>query len=334
MPPVVLFHQQTGQPSSCLRGLGRYAQRIAQSPLTGRFTSAAEVRDWLWAQPLKLDTGDGEHESGCTPEQRSRVWPKDGLNCWEATAHWLGWHLRNESPIEAHLFDTYINGQRHVFPAARYLDETTEPVPIVLQPPAGCVSKRSVHAVARNAAQALEDCTAASESRTLAELGEPGWAQGVLFPPPMQLLRRKEVYFWDSIDDLIREGRRRASVGEGVDDPIGPAAPAADMVAAASQARPDGKRRCDFRGHSRHRLWNRDGLHFSTARRSMGRRRQPLCGQRVCRKCRSSAGSPAGERLVQRFARRRALGGRQGAACVRRRGAIRHAGHDRRRRAA
>ena len=205
MPPRVLFHEQTGQPGSCLRGLGRYAQRIAQSPLTGRFTSAAQVRDWLWVQPLKLDTGDGEHESGCMPEQRSRVWPKDGLNCWEATAHWLGWHLRNGSPIEAHLFDTYINGQRHVFPAARYLDETTEPVPVVLQPPAGRMSKRSVHAVARKAAQALDDCTADSESMTPAALGEAGWAQGVLFPPPMQLLRRKEVHFWDSIDDLIRE---------------------------------------------------------------------------------------------------------------------------------
>ncbi len=205
MPPLVLFHQQTGQPSSCLRGLGRYAQRIAQSPLTGRFASAAEVRDWLWAQPVKLDTGDGEHERGCTPEQRSRVWPKDGMNCWEATAHWLGWHLRNESPIEAHLFDTYINGQRHVFPAARYLDEATEPVPIVLQPPAGRVGKRSVHAVARKAAQALDDCPADSKGVTPAELSEPEWAQGVLFPAPMQLLRRKEIYFWDSIDDLIRE---------------------------------------------------------------------------------------------------------------------------------
>ena len=205
MSLLVLFHQQTGQPSSCLRGLGRYAQRIAQSPLTGRFASAAEVRDWLWAQPVKLDTGDGEHERGCTPEQRSRVWPKDGMNCWEATAHWLGWHLRNESPIEAHLFDTYINGQRHVFPAARYLDETAEPVPVVLQPPAGRVDKRSVHEMTRKAAQALEACLTDSKGVTHAELGEPGWAQGVLFPPPMQLLRRKEVYFWDRIDDLIRE---------------------------------------------------------------------------------------------------------------------------------
>ena len=205
MAPVVIIHEQTKQPRSCLRGLERYAQRIAQSPLTGRFATAAEVRDWLWAQPIKLDTGEGEHETGCTPEQRSRVWPKDGLNCWEATAHWLGWHLRNESPIEAHLFDTYVNGQRHVFPAARYLDETTEPVAVVLQPPAGGVSKRSVRAVMRQAAQALSQCEADPSGLPPAQRGEPQWAQGVLFPPPMQLLRRKEVYFWDNIDDLIRE---------------------------------------------------------------------------------------------------------------------------------
>ena len=205
MAPVVILHEQTTQPRSCLRGLERYAQRIAQSPLTGRFATAAEVRDWLWAQPIKLDTGEGEHETGCTPEQRSRVWPKDGMNCWEATAHWLGWHLRNESPIEAHLFDTYINGQRHVFPAARYLDETTEPVAVVLQPPAGGVSKRSARAVMRQAAQALSQCEADPSGSRPAQRSEPQWAQGVLFPPPMQLLRRKEVYFWDSIDDLIRE---------------------------------------------------------------------------------------------------------------------------------
>lgn len=205
MPPVVLFHEQTGQAGACLQGLGRYAMRIARSPLTGRFRSAAEVRDWLWAQPIKLDTGDGEHESGCIPAQRSRVWPKDGLNCWEATAHWLGWHLRNESPIEAHVFDTRIQGQRHVFPAARELEETTPPVPVVLQPPAGLVSRESVHAVARRAAQALRSEPSPDAGRPEAQVLELGWAQGVLFPPPLQLLRRKEVYFWESVDGLIRE---------------------------------------------------------------------------------------------------------------------------------
>jgi hypothetical protein len=205
MPPVVLFHEQTGQSGACLQGLGRYALRIARSPLTGRFSSAAEVRDWLWAQPIKLDTGDGEHEAGCIPAQRSRVWPKDGLNCWEATAHWLGWHLRNESPIEAHVFDTRIQGQRHVFPAARELEETTAPVPVVLQPPAGRVSRESVHALARRAAQALKVESSPEASRPEPQVIELGWAQGVLFPPPMQLLRRKEIYFWDNVDDLIRE---------------------------------------------------------------------------------------------------------------------------------
>ena len=205
MPPVVLFHEQTGQAGACLQGLGRYAMRIARSPLTGRFRSAAEVRDWLWAQPIKLDTGDGEHEVGCIPAQRSRVWPKDGLNCWEATAHWLGWHLRNESPIEAHVFDARIQGQRHVFPAARELEETTLPVPVVLQPPAGAVSRENVHAVARRVAQALRAEPSPDADRPEAQVLELGWAQGVLFPPPLQLLRRKEVYFWESVDGLIRE---------------------------------------------------------------------------------------------------------------------------------
>ena len=43
MPPVVLFHEQTGQAGACLQGLGRYAMRIARSPLTGRFSSAADM---------------------------------------------------------------------------------------------------------------------------------------------------------------------------------------------------------------------------------------------------------------------------------------------------
>ena len=184
MPPQVVLHEQTGQPASCMRGLASYANRVARSPLTDCFGDASEMRDWLWSQPVKLDLGaDGNAEPGCLPEQRSRVWPKDGLNCWEATGNWLGWHLRNQSPIEAHLFDSRINGQRHVFPAARFLGEDDPPTPIVLQPPASSGRERlRMQALVLNAAQAL----------------------GPL-PAPLQLVRRKEFWPWDRIGDFVVE---------------------------------------------------------------------------------------------------------------------------------
>ena len=49
----------------------------------------AQSGSLLWRQPVKLDTGDGPSIAGCVPRQRSRIWPDDGLNCWEATAHLL-----------------------------------------------------------------------------------------------------------------------------------------------------------------------------------------------------------------------------------------------------
>lgn len=182
MYPVVVYHEQAGQPRSCLRGLERYARRVARSSMTGRFATAADARDWLWAQPVLLDDGRGETERGCTPEQRSRVWPKDGLNCWEATGHWLGWHMANQSPIEAHLIDTYINGQRHVFPAARYLDESSPPRAIVLQPPPGWQHKAGVRGAAKRAAQAL----------------------GTL-PVPLRLVRTRSYFIYDDIESFITE---------------------------------------------------------------------------------------------------------------------------------
>ena len=139
----------------------------------------------------------------------------------------------------------------------------------------------------------------------------------VLFPPPMQLLRRKEVHFWDSIDDPIRSSRRDPVLANGLDDPRGPAAPAAYVVAAARFARPDGELRCDFRGDGRHRIWNRDSLISSTARRSMGGRRQPLSRQRVLGSERHR--EPRRPTPGTTIARRRALVGDKGVARVRRR---------------
>mgnify|MGYP003595472543 CR=1 FL=1 len=182
MYPIVVYHEQAGQPPTCLRGLERYAQRVGRSALTGRFQTASQMREWLWAQPVLLDDGRGETERGCSPEQRSRVWPKDGLNCWEATAHWLGWHMHNQSPIEAHLFDTYINGQRHVFPAARYLDDEGVPQAIVLQPPPGWQTRATVRSTPGRLAQAL---------------GE--------LPPPLRLVRSKEYAFYEDPESFITE---------------------------------------------------------------------------------------------------------------------------------
>ena len=171
MGPQVILHERTGQPRSCLRGLVSYAGKIASSRLTGRFQSAQEVRDWIWEQPILLDDGHGVSQPGCVPAQRSQIWPKSGLNCWEASAHWLGWHLRNQSPIEAHIFDLRVRGQRHVFPAAKYLDDTDPPEPIVLQPPYGRALRETARGRITELAQAL----------------------GPL-PPPLQLVRTASFF--------------------------------------------------------------------------------------------------------------------------------------------
>ena len=194
----VILHEQTGQPRSCLYGLNRYADRVAQSALTDCFGDAAELRDYLFRQPIKLDMGESpDVERGCTPEQRSRLWPKDGMNCWEATGHWLGWHKRNQTPIEAHLFDSRINGQRHVFPAARFLGEPGPPTPVVLQPPAQSGTRLRMQGLVFGAAQAL----------------------GAL-PLLLHLVRRKEYFPWDNVGEFvvqvggIAQGERTGPVPE------------------------------------------------------------------------------------------------------------------------
>src|SRR5262249_15496744 len=120
MPPVYL-HQHAGQPSECLEGLVGYAARIAPNKHTYSFQTPIQILDWLWRQPVKLDRGDGPTAPGCIPAQRSRVWPDDGLNCWEATAHLLGVAFCHAWLIEFHIFDVPVHGHRHVFPAVRPL---------------------------------------------------------------------------------------------------------------------------------------------------------------------------------------------------------------------
>lgn len=135
MGPRVVMHQLSGQPPSCLDGMIPYAKRIAERPEAMRFEDGGAFREWLWRQPVKLDQGEGPNSSGCAPPQRSRIWPRDGFNCWEATAHYLGVLMRRRIPAEVHVFDSDVEGQRHVFPAARPL-ESSEPLEaLVLQPP-------------------------------------------------------------------------------------------------------------------------------------------------------------------------------------------------------
>lgn len=136
--PRIYPHQGSGQTENCLSGLVSYARDIAAAPQMKRFGSEQQLLAWIWAQPVLLDEGDGPQRSGCTPTQRSRIWPQQGLNCWEATAHFLAWHIHARTPIEVHLYDAPVEGQRHVFPAVRPITcvgETPRPEPIVLQPP-------------------------------------------------------------------------------------------------------------------------------------------------------------------------------------------------------
>lgn len=134
--PLVVLHQHSGQEAACLEGLTDYAARLARNKHAYAFRDSYAILSWLWQQPVKLDTGDGPNVAGCTPRQRSRIWPDDGLNCWEATAHLLAVAMAQCWPIEFHIYDAPVNGQRHVFPAIRPLGCTDcLPVPIVIQPP-------------------------------------------------------------------------------------------------------------------------------------------------------------------------------------------------------
>lgn len=135
--PRVMLHEHSGQKAECLEGLVEYATRIAANKRTYAFRYPEQIMCWLWKQPVRLDLGEGPTITGCHPAQRSRVWPKNGLNCWEAVAHLLGVAFCHSWPIEFHIYDAQLGHQRHVFPAIRPLDATEEkPIPIVIQPPA------------------------------------------------------------------------------------------------------------------------------------------------------------------------------------------------------
>ncbi len=134
--PRVVLHEHSGQKASCLEGLVEYAVKIASNKHTYSYSKPDQIISWIWRQPVKLDIGEGPTAFGCTPRQRSRVWPDDGLNCWEAVAHLLGVAFCQGWSLEYHIYDAKVGSQRHVFPAIKPLNAPNDkPVPLVIQPP-------------------------------------------------------------------------------------------------------------------------------------------------------------------------------------------------------
>ena len=131
--PRVVLHERTGQPASCLQGLVQYAQEIAKTPKAAQL-SEQQLLAYLWDAPIVWDSGEGPTVAGCRPAQRSRIWPAE-LNCWEATAHFLGWCIAQHEDIEVHVFDVVVGKQRHVFPAWRSAGSNEAPRALLLQPP-------------------------------------------------------------------------------------------------------------------------------------------------------------------------------------------------------
>lgn len=136
--PLVYPHQGSGQPGSCLESLVRYAQQQAESPELPYFASGEDFAAWSWSLPVVYDQGEGPTVPGCDPVQRSRGWREvvdGGANCWEVTGLYIAAAIRACAPIEIHVYDATVNGQRHVFPAVRDRGERTQPEAVVLQPP-------------------------------------------------------------------------------------------------------------------------------------------------------------------------------------------------------
>lgn len=133
--PIFYLYERTGQARSCLQGLVSYAKEIAKTT-QARQLGESELLQYLWASPIAWDEGEGPTVQGCTPAQRSRIWPLT-LNCWEATAHFAGWVIAQRLPLEVHIFDVNLGRVRHVFPAVRYQGETHYPEAMLLQPPTG-----------------------------------------------------------------------------------------------------------------------------------------------------------------------------------------------------
>lgn len=132
--PRILLHENPAQKKGCLASLVRYAYQIERTAFAKEFTSLDSFVSWMRMQPVKLDRGEPPQNSDCIPSQRQRIWPTDGFNCWEATAHYLATALALQVPEIVHLYDVTRGGQRHVWPELQDPLQLKNPVPVVLQP--------------------------------------------------------------------------------------------------------------------------------------------------------------------------------------------------------
>src|SRR5207253_9970005 len=90
-PRVHLHEEVPGQSRRCLEGLRAAAEELARDPRMRATRSVEEVIRWIRAQPFLPDDENDRRSprAGCRPRQRTRFFPDDGLNCWEALVHWL-----------------------------------------------------------------------------------------------------------------------------------------------------------------------------------------------------------------------------------------------------
>ena len=130
----ILLHDNRQQSRDCLRSLVDLSNQIAATSKARSFRSLEEAAIWIRSQPIKLDRGETPQLKGCYPTQRGRVWPVDGLNCWEATAHYLGVASALGDNRVFHVHDVPTSdGGRHVYPSVQDILQLGDPVPVVLQ---------------------------------------------------------------------------------------------------------------------------------------------------------------------------------------------------------
>lgn len=132
--PRILLHENPAQPAGCLESLVKYAHEIERTAFARSFTRLDTAIQWIRAQPVKLDQGEPPQRPGCRPTQRGRIWPLDGMNCWEATAHFLGVALALDIPEIVHVYDVTKGEARHVWPERQDALQLKLPVRVQLQP--------------------------------------------------------------------------------------------------------------------------------------------------------------------------------------------------------
>lgn len=133
---IELHERAPGQSRRCLQSLVAESKLLARTPRMQFTRSLGEVVAWIRAQPFLPDR-EGDPVSGlgaqdaCRPHQRIRFWPEGGLNCWEATVHYVAAAIRHGLPrgYRLHVWDLQADhdtdigrgvilhrGARHAFP--------------------------------------------------------------------------------------------------------------------------------------------------------------------------------------------------------------------------